>query len=132
MKKNAENFDLTDDKIIGKSKPEAENVQSICALNPKTWSCMEGVKNTKKCKGVSSVVVKNQITHADYKHTLDTGETLTRDVMRFQSIRQEVYTVVQSKKALNTFYDKFHMVDQYNNVPYGYIDGSNTGEIGDH
>jgi hypothetical protein len=87
----------------------------------------DGLKNTKKCKGVSSVVVKNEITHDDYKNTLATGETLIRNTMSFRSVRQQMYTVVQSKKALTTFYDKLQMQDAYNNLPYGYIHASDQG-----
>jgi hypothetical protein len=132
MKENEKYFDLTDDKIIRKFKDEMNGhcIESYCALNPKCHSCIHqsdnGMKNEKKCKGVSKSVVKNDITHADYKHTLDTGETLVKNTTRFQSIRQQVFTIVQSKKALSTFYDKFQMVDAYNNVPYGYIDATNT------
>ena len=82
-------------------------------------------KNVKKFKGVRKVVAGNEITHDDYKRTLATGETLIRDVMSFRSVKQQVYTVVQSKRALKCFYDKIQIQDAYNNFPYGYIDGSN-------
>ena len=127
MKDNSEHFDLTDSKTIGLFKDEMRGncIESFCALNPKCYSYISESKNVKKCKGVSKVVVDNEITHDDYKHTLATGETLVRDVMGFRSVRQQVFTVVQSKKALSTFYDKFQMQDAYNNLPYGYIDVGN-------
>ena len=72
-------------------------------------------------------MAKNEITHEDYKNTLATGETLIRNTMSFRSVRQQMYTVVQSKKALTTFYDKFQTQDAYINLPYGYIHASDKG-----
>ena len=72
-------------------------------------------------------MAKNEITHEDYKNTLATGETLIRNTMSFRSVRQQMYTVVQSKRALTTFYDKLQMQDAYSNLPYGYIDAVNQG-----
>ena len=127
MKDNPQYFDLTDSKTIGLFKDELKGllILSFCALNPRFYSYISESKNVNKCKGVSKVVVDNETTHDDYKHTLATGETLVRDVMGFRSVRQQVYTVVQSKKALSTFYDKFQMQDAYNNLPNGYIDDRN-------
>ena len=133
MGTNKEHFGLTSDKIVGKFKDELGGrcIDSFCALNPKCYSYTrqlpDGVKNTKKCKGVSSVVVKKEITHEDFKNTLATGATLLRNTMSFRSVRQQMYTVAQSKKALTTFYDKLQMQDAYTNLPYGYIDAVNQG-----
>jgi len=129
MEGNSEHFDLTDDKILGKFKDELKGkcMESFCALNPKCYSYVkqsdEELQTKNKCKGGSKVVVKNEITHEDYKHTMRTGKELIRNVMSFKSIRQQVCTVVQPKRLLNSFYDKFQMQDECNNIPYGYIDG---------
>ena len=141
MQSNPGHFDLKDSKVPGLFKDEKKGklIKSFCALNPKcysftheeTWDkedkCFKTV--THRCKGVNNPVVKNELTHEDYKNTLATGDTLTRNVMSFRSIRQQVYTVVQEKKVLRTFYDKMQMTDSYNNVPYGYIDGGKQGAV---
>jgi len=120
--------DSTNNKVPGKFKDELGGfcIDSFCGLNPKchsyTHQSSTGMDNKRKAKGVSKAVVKSEVKHDDYTNTLATGESLERDTMRFQSVRHEVYTIVQPKKCLSTFYDKFQMLDEYNNVPYGYID----------
>jgi hypothetical protein len=76
--------------------------------------------NKKTLKGVSKVVVKNEINNQDYIKVLETNEPEYRKVMGFRSYNHEIYTVLSKKKALTSFYDKMQMIDSINNVPFGY------------
>ena len=141
MKQNSEHFDLSDckqkwlqdntnKKALGKMKDEMNGliIKEFTALNPKCYTYTHQPKieedkiitNTKKAKGVSKVVAEKNITHEDYLHTLETGETLERKTMRIQSINQQLYTVEQTKKCITTYYDKMQITNNYECVPYGY------------
>jgi len=141
--KNKEHFDMaesirpdmkdeTNNKVLGKFKDEMKSLvmTEFISLNPKVYSIHHQtldefnkvkIENKKTLKGVSKVVVKNEISHADYVKVLETNEQETRDVMSFRSYNHQVYTVKQRKIALNSFYDKQYMVDAVNNVPFGYM-----------
>ena len=142
MNKNRHHFDLsetvrpemldtTNKKVIGKMKDEANGhiITEFTALNPKVYSFKHQtydqsmnikIKNKKTCKGVSKVVVKNEINHDDYVSVLTTGETINRTVTGFRSYNHEIFTVRTSKSALTAFYDKQVMVDELHCLPFGY------------
>ena len=77
-------------------------------------------KDKKTRKGVQKSVVKKDITHAEYLKVLKTGETLSKEVIGFRSDNHVIYTTKTKKKALTSWYDKMHMIDEINNVPFGY------------
>ena len=107
-------------KVLGMFKEEAYLTKEFTALNPKVYS-FEGVnENAKKLKGVSKVVVKNQITHNDYNNVLADGKSIKRDVVGLRSFNHQVYTVKTNKTALTPYYDKLYMTDYNNCVPFGY------------
>ena len=78
------------------------------------------MKNSRTLKGVSKVVVKNEIKHGDYQHVLNTNKQVSKKVMSIRSINQQIYTIKQSKIALTSFYDKMKMLDSINCIPFGY------------
>ena len=98
------------------------------ALNPKVYSFTnvshedfeKGKDNFKKLKGISRVVVKNEITHDDYNKVLKDGESIKRDVVSIRSFKHKVYTIKTPKIALTVYYDKFYMIDSNTCVPFGY------------
>ncbi len=140
IKKNKHLFDLSDSlrpdmkdntnkKVLSKMKCENNYliITEFLALNPKVYSYlyqialeMEEIKNKKTLKGVSKVVVKKQISHSDYEHVLNTDEPVNRTVTSIRSFNHQLFTYVQEKTALTSFYDKMCMVDNVNCVPFGY------------
>ena len=78
--------------------------------------------NKKTLKGVSKVVVKNEIHHENYVKVLQTNKSESRTVTSIRSFKRQVYTLKQSKTALASFYDKFDMFDSINCVPFGYVE----------
>lgn len=123
--------DNTNKKVIGKFKDELNSLimTEITALNPKVYSInhqtfdelnLLKIKNKKTLKGVSRVVVKNEISNSDYIRVLETSEILRRQILSIQSTNQAIHTKQFNKIALTNFYDKGHMVDNTNNTPYGY------------
>jgi len=137
ISKNKTYFDLSESvqphlkdnankKVLGKFKDEMNSVP-ICeflALNPKVYTinyCVDNkMKNKKTLKGVSKVVVKNEISYNDYKNVLDTNEQVKRYVTSIRSFKHQLFTFRQEKTALTSYYDKMYMSDGLNCVPFGY------------
>ena len=80
-------------------------VKEFLALNPKVYSFIHDKYddkkdkvienyNSKKLKGVNKAVVKKQITHKDFKTTLETNKK-KREVARIPSFNHDVYTYQQ-------------------------------------
>ena len=94
-------------------------------LNPKVYSHnhldkhME-VVNKKTLKGVSKVVVKNEIKHDDYVKVLESGVSQARDVVAIRSYNHQHFTAQLKKTALTSYYDKMNLIDNINCVPFGY------------
>ena len=78
------------------------------------------VKIIKKLKGISRVVVKNEITHEDYNKVLKDGKSIKKYVVSIRSFNHKVYTIKTNKIALTAYYDKMYMTDGNNCVPFGY------------
>ena len=99
------------------------------ALNPKTKSFkyqkLDDTKkiiiaNKKTLKGVSTVVVDKNITHEDYERVRVTNIPLHRDIVRIESKDHQLYTIVQPKVALTSFYDKMKQMSANDCITYGY------------
>ena len=131
VKNNNSHFDLSDDKynkddtnkkVLGKFKDELEGVpmKYFTALNPKVYCFESADASVRKCKGVSKVVVKKEITNSDFKKVIDTGENIKKNVCAIRSFNHAVYTIETEKKCLTNYYDKMHMTDSNTCVPYGH------------
>jgi hypothetical protein len=107
-------------------------IKEFLALNPKVYSIIhekfdkkthEVLReyNSRKAKGVSKPVVKKELTRDDYHNVLQTGESVQKDVTSIRSFNHQVYTFVQPKTALTSYYDKMYvMADGVSCSPYGY------------
>ena len=144
IKNNKQYFDLSDSlrpdlkdngnkKVLGKFKNEMNSfiIKEFTSLNPKVYSIIHDHfdkdkqkvivdYNTKKLKGVSKAVVKNQITHKDYVQVLKTNKPISRNVVGIRSFGHEIYTYTQNKVALTSYYDKMFMSDGNTCTPFGY------------
>lgn len=130
---NKHHFDLSDSlnnnikdnqnkKVLGMFKDELCSIpmKEFTALNPKVYSFESAHECSKKLKGISKVVVKKEITHADYNNVLETGKKLNRDVVSIRSFEHQLYTVKTNKTALTAYYDKMFMNDKNTCSPFGY------------
>ena len=100
-------------KVLGMFKDEAAGkiIKEFVGLRSKLYSfIMEEGKENKRCKGVKRQVVKNYITHEDYKTCLTTGkEKLVRQNI-LRSYEHEVYTEEVNKVALSAEDDKRYIL----------------------
>ena len=142
IKENSEHFDLsesimvelkdnTNKKTIGKFKDEMHTlvIKNFLALNPKIYMHNHQALNndneifietSKVLKGVSAIVVENEIKDQDYKDALEKGAIVKRDVTSLRSFDHQVYTYKQNKIALTSHYDKMKMINEIECVPFGY------------
>ena len=122
----------TNKKVLGKFKDELGSliISKFVALNPKVYSIMHEhfdkttntieETNTKKCKGISKIVVKNALNHNDYVSVLKTNKPISREVVSIRSFNHQLYTYKQEKIALTSYYDKMNMIDGNTCLPYGF------------
>ena len=78
--------------------------------------------NKKKLKGVSKVAAENDIKHEDYIHVLNTSKPKKCNVVSIRSFNHELFTVLQNKTALTSYYDKMKMNNGNECVPFGYME----------
>ena len=101
-------------KVLGMFKDEAGGkiIDEFVGLRAKLYSykMFEG-KESKKCKGVKSLVIKNSITHEDYKNCLFTGTEQLRKMNVIRSHNHNIYTEEINKVALSSNDDKRHLLD---------------------
>ena len=101
-------------KVLGMFKDEAGGkiIDEFVGLRAKLYSykMFEG-KESKKCKGVKSLVVENSITHEDYKNCLFTGTEQLRKMNVIRSHNHNIYTEEINKVALSSNDDKRHLLE---------------------
>ena len=111
-------------KVLGMFKDEAagKRIKEFVGLRAKLYSfIMEDGKENKRCKGVKKQVVKNSITHEDYKTCLRTGKEQLRKQNILRSYEHEVFTEEVNKIALSSIDDKrFILGDGIHTLAWGH------------
>ena len=106
-------------KVPGMFKDEAGGkiIDEFVGLRAKLYSykMFEG-EESKKCKGVKRLVVKNSITHEDYKNCLFTGTEQLRKMNVIRSHKHDIYTEEVNKVALSSSDDKRHLSEGQTNT----------------
>ena len=100
-------------KVLGMFKDEVAGkiITEFVGLRAKLYSFkMEDGKENKRCKGVKKQVVKESITHEDYKTCLLTGKETLRKQNILRSYDHEVYTEEVNKVALSAEDDKRYIL----------------------
>src|SRR5688572_7359063 len=109
-------------KVIGMFKDESagKQIEEFVGLRSKLYSYkMTGVDH-KKAKGVKKSVVKNAITHEDYKECLFTKQEQSRRMNVIRSYHHEIYTEEVNKVALSADDNKrVIMEDGISTLAYG-------------
>ena len=110
-------------KVLGMFKDEVNGnvIDEFVGLRAKLYSykMFEG-EESKKCKGVKKSVVKNSITHEDYKKCLTDRKPQLRKMNVIRSHKHNVFTEEVNKVALSADDDKRHILE----------DGINTLALG--
>ena len=110
--------------MIGKFKDElhSKRMEEFIALRSKMYSCktVDGVM--KKAKGIQRRIVKNVLTHENYKEILYQTRTTPIVVTQrnIESHKQIIYTTERKKIALAPFDDKRHFIANHKTLPHGH------------
>lgn len=131
MKEDIDKFDTSDypennqfgiphanKKVLGVMKDECQGsiMKEFIGLRSKMYSIeIENQKPMKKAKGVKTYIVKNSITHEDYRNCLEQLQIIKREQCNIRSNLHTVRTVRENKIALSPNDDKRCI---YPNNPY--------------
>ena len=117
-------FNKTNKKIIGKFKDEAAGVP-ICefvGLRSKMYSYIkDNQKGGKTAKGIKKNVIKNDITHENYKQTLFCNEQMHLKMNTIRSENHQLGSYEINKISLSCFDDKRYLhEDGITSYAYGH------------
>ncbi|KAK3715795.1 hypothetical protein QZH41_001223 [Actinostola sp. cb2023] len=115
-------FNTANKKAIGKFKDEfnGTSISEFVGLRPKLYAILldqpitmneKEVDNIKKAKGIKKYVIKNNLRHEDYKHTLFEKEILRCDIHLLQSKNHEIHGTRVNKITLSPFDSKRYISD---------------------
>ena len=76
----------------------------------------------KKLKGVSKVGVKRWDKSWGVHKCFNTNKPKKCNVVSIRSFNHELFTVLQTKTALTSYYDKMKMLSGNECVPFGYME----------
>jgi len=110
-------------KVVGMFKDEAagRQIEEFVGLRAKLYSYKLADEEHKKCKGVKKNVVKNKISHQDYKDCLFSGREQYRRMNTIRSRKHELYTEEINKVALSAQDDKrIVLPDCISTLAYGH------------
>ena len=108
--------------VLGKFKSEVGSaiITEFVALSPKSYCYKYCAKEVKKAKGVSLAISEKTMQFSDYKRVLDSNQIQTRTIYGIRSFNQQLYTTVEDKVVLSSFYDKFKMLNSIDCEPFGF------------
>ncbi len=132
MLENEDEFDLSNmtgkyksDKnsgVLGKMKSETGSkvITEFVGLSPKSYAYKYCEKEVKKAKGVSLSVSEKTMEFADYRGVMESNRSQTRAIYGIRSFNQQLFTFLEDKIVLNSFYDKMKMIDSIQMEPFGF------------
>ena len=109
--------------MLGKFKSEVGSaiITEFVALSPKSYCYKYCSKEVKKAKGVSLSVSEKTMDFSDYKRVLASNQSQTRTIYGIRSFNQQLFTTVEDKVVLTSFYDKLCMLNSIDCLPFGFI-----------
>lgn len=121
---NKEHF-LYDDskkKSLGYIKDETNGrpIIEFVGLKSKMYSVLLKDENKKRAKGLQTAILKNYITHEDYKETLE-NSLIYADTRRIQSYKHQLKTIKTNKLIYSPFCDKRYINnDKITSLAFGH------------
>ena len=112
--KSSKFYNSSNKKVIGKFKDEACGVPIIefIGLRSKMYSyTKENQIEEKACKGIKRNIVKNDITHENYKETLFNSQQMNHTMNTIRSDKHQISSYEINKVSLSCFDDKRYIID---------------------
>ena len=115
-------FSEKNKRIPGLFKDETAGkvISEFVGLRSKMYSFILDGKECKSAKGVKKNVIKNELTHNDFKKCLFQQNQMEHSFYNISSKAHHVVTSHQSKISLSPFDDKRFLLDAVDSIPYGY------------
>ena len=117
-------FDKTNKKVIGKFKDEAAGlvIKEFIGLRSKMYSYVKiNDENIKTAKGIKKIVIKNNITHENYKNVLFKNEQMQHTMKTIRSNSHQLESYELNKVSLSCFDDKRYLLeDGLKSYAYGH------------
>ena len=116
--KSSKFFDKTNKKVIGKFKDECHGrpITEFIGLRSKMYSYIkDNNKGGKTAKGTKKCVIKNDISHENYKETLFKNQQMHHKMKTIRSNAHQLYSHEINKVSLSCFDDKRYI---HNNGHY--------------
>ncbi|GFS71013.1 uncharacterized protein TNCV_1585101 [Trichonephila clavipes] len=111
-------------KVLGKMKDELSSSLALefVGLKPKMYSLKSAEMEKKTAKGVSKIIIQQQIRHRDYKETLLYRRRGLAKAKKIASHNHIVQTVAYQKSTLSPFDSKRYILqDGINTLAYGHF-----------
>ena len=121
--KNSIFFDNENKKVIGKFKDEACGIPitGFIGLRSKMYSYTKENKEEKACNGIKRNIVKNDITHENYKETLLNSHQMHHIMKTIRSDKHQINSYEINKVSLSCFDDKRYILnDGITSYAYGH------------
>ena len=122
--KNSQYFDHTNKKIIGKFKDEASGIPILefVGLRSKMYSYIkDNDKGGKTAKGIKKNVIKNNLTHENYKSVLLYNKQMHHTMKTIRSENHQLGSYELNKVSLSCFDDKRYISnDGIKSYAYGH------------
>ena len=117
-------FDKTNKKVIGKFKDEAPGIPitEFVGLRSKMYSYIkDNNQGGKTAKGIKKNIIKNNITHNNYKDTLFNNKQMMHKMKTIRSDRHQLSSYEINKVSLSCFDDKRYLhKDGQTSYAYGH------------
>ena len=68
------------------------------------------------------MIVKKTLPFKTYKNTLETDQTVRREITSIRSFNQELFSTSTPKDCLTSYYDKMKMINNIECEPFGFND----------
>ena len=118
-------FDKTNKKVIGKFKDEAAGVPvcEIVGLRSKMYSYIkDNKKGAKTAKGIKKNIIKNELTHINYKETLFDKKQMHHKMKTIRSQNHQIRSYEINKVSLSCYDDKRYILENgINTYAYGHF-----------
>ena len=119
---NHQLHDRSNEKTVLKFKDELAGIpiEEFCALKPKLYSIIAGQNAKMSAKGTKKYA-QTKLTHEMFKKTLQKGDLLRLENIKFSSEKHQIHTVCVNKTALSAYDDKRYInTDRTTTIPYGH------------
>jgi hypothetical protein len=115
-------YNCNNKKVIGKMKDETNGVPIVefVGLKPKMYSVKTEFTESKKAKGVSRHVVKNDIKHSDYYNCLMNDSIKMTTMNTIRSYDHHIYSINVNKRGLSSYDDKSYHLNNLTCLRHGH------------